>query len=149
MPDRLLRINAYTTLDMADVSTLRRAESGTTSADDHDAGRATTDNDASRATADNDASRATADHDAGRATADHDAGRATAEVETLGVVNVTAARRDPEEVRLELEADHAETALDAHAERVHLSPAEAEELADALQKHAGRVRAAANGDEEE
>ncbi len=140
MPDRLLRINAYTTLDMADVSTLRRAESGTTSADDHDAGRATTDNDAGRATA---------DHDAGRATADHDAGRATAEVETLGVVNVTAARRDPEEVRLELEADHAETALDAHAERVHLSPAEAEELADALQKHAGRVRAATNDDEVE
>lgn len=111
MPDRLLRVNAYTTLDMASVTTLRRRADGT------------------------------------------DGDHSAVDTETLGVVNATADRRAPDEVRLEVEADHTETGLPAHAERVHLTPDEAEELAAALERHAGRVRAAGenggNGDSEE
>ena len=108
MPDRLLRVNAYTTLDMASVTTLRRRADGT------------------------------------------DGDHSAVDTETLGVVNATADRRAPDEVRLEVEADHTETGLPAHAERVHLTPDEAEELAAALERHAGRVRAAGeNGEDAE
>lgn len=98
MPDRLLRVNAYTTLDMASVTTLQRRADGT------------------------------------------DGDHSAADTESLGVVNATADRRAPDEIRLEVEADHTETGLPAHAERVHLAPDEAEELAAALERHAGRVR---------
>lgn len=100
MPDRLLRVNAYTTMDMASVTTLKRRADGT------------------------------------------DGDHSAADVESFGVVNVTAGRRDPDEIRLEVEADHTETGLPAHAERVHLNPDEAEELAAELERQAGRVRAA-------
>jgi hypothetical protein len=64
------------------------------------------------------------------------------------VVNVTADRKDPDEVRLELELDN--TALETlrpHADRVHLTAAEARELAAALESYAARVKAATGGDE--
>jgi hypothetical protein len=64
----------------------------------------------------------------------------------LGVLNVTADRRDPKEVYLELELDN--TALDAvpaHADRVRLTPAAAWTVAAALDEQADRVEAAEDG----
>lgn len=60
--------------------------------------------------------------------------------EALAVLNVTAAREDPDHVELELELDN--TALDelpAHADRVSLSADEARTLAAELEKYAARV----------
>ncbi|ELZ53366.1 MULTISPECIES: DUF6360 family protein [Halorubrum] len=65
------------------------------------------------------------------------------ETEAPGVVNVTAPREDPEHVSLQVELDG--TAVDdlpAHAEEFDLSPAQARELADALNDTADRVEAA-------
>ena len=97
MTDRLLKVNAYTTLDTVDAAAVG-----------------------------------------------HDF-----EDRALGVLNVTADRRDPDEVYLELELDA--TALDtvpAHADRVRLTPAEARSVATALEKQADRVKAASkDGDE--
>jgi hypothetical protein len=62
------------------------------------------------------------------------------EERALGVLNVTADRRDPDEVYLELELDN--TALDAvpaHADRVRLTPEEARTVAAALEEQATRV----------
>lgn len=64
------------------------------------------------------------------------------------VVNVTADRTDPDEVRLELELDN--TALETlppHADRVRLTAAEARELAAELESYATRVEAATEDDE--
>jgi hypothetical protein len=97
MTDRLLKVNAYTTLDTVDAAAVG-----------------------------------------------HDF-----EDRAFGVLNVTADRRDPDEVYLELELDA--TALDtvpAHADRVRLTPAEARSVATALEKQADRVKAASkDGDE--
>ncbi|ESS05750.1 MAG: hypothetical protein A07HB70_02230 [uncultured archaeon A07HB70] len=60
------------------------------------------------------------------------------------MLNVTADRNEPDEVRLEIELDN--TALDdlpAHADRVHLTPEEARTVAAALERHAARVDEAA------
>jgi hypothetical protein len=95
--DRLLKVNAFTTLDMADAEAVGHEF----------------------------------------------------EERALGVLNVTADRRDPDEVRLELELDN--TSLDAvpaHADRVHLTPEEARTVAAALEKHAGRVEAAQSEEED-
>jgi hypothetical protein len=90
MPDRLLRINAYTTFDMLDGS-----------AQGHDF-----------------------------------------DEEAFAVLNVTAPRRDPDHVTLELELDNTQLeTLPAHADRVTLSAAQARELADELEKYAAKVEA--------
>ena len=95
MPDRLLKINAYTTFDMLD---------GTAEAHEFDE-------------------------------------------EAFAVLNVTAPRRDPEHVTLELELDNTQLDhLPAHADRVRLSPAEARTLAGELERYADRVEAAGDGD---
>ncbi len=97
MTDRLLKVNAYTTLDTVDAAAVG-----------------------------------------------HDF-----EDRALGVLNVTADRRDPDEVYLELELDA--TALDtvpAHADRVRLTPAEARTVAAALEKQADRVEAASEDEDE-
>lgn len=88
MSDRLLRVNAYTTLDLADV----RARG-----DDFD-------------------------------------------VNTLGVVNVTAPRKNPDHVTLQVEIDHTTVEmLPAHADEVTLSVSEARTIADDLHSYADRV----------
>ncbi|MEZ3117604.1 DUF6360 family protein [Halobaculum sp. MBLA0147] len=136
MPDRLLRVNAYTTNDVADVTTLRRVDpsGGAATAESAAAAESRGDDGGSGGPT---ATRGT-DTEAG---ANYDE-TGTEAVRTLGVLNVTADRTDPDEVRLEVEADHTETGLPAHAERVHLDPDEAKAVAAALERHAERVRAA-------
>jgi hypothetical protein len=91
MPDRLLRINAYTTFDMLDAT-----------ATGHEF-----------------------------------------EEEAFAVLNVTAPRKNPDHVRLELELDNTQLAhLPAHADRVTLSADQARMLAGELEKYADRVDAA-------
>ncbi|WP_372912258.1 DUF6360 family protein [Salinigranum sp.] len=91
MPDRLLKVNAYTTFDMLDGS-----------AQGHDF-----------------------------------------DEEAFAVLNVTAPRRDPDHVTLELELDNTQLeTLPAHADRVTLSAAQARELAAELERYADRVDAA-------
>jgi hypothetical protein len=63
------------------------------------------------------------------------------------VVNVTADRKDPDEVRLEVELDNtALETLPAHADRVHLSAEQARTLASELVSYAERVEAATGDD---
>jgi hypothetical protein len=95
MSDRILKVNAYTTLDLLDA----RAEG-------------------------------------------HDF-----EEEALAVLNVTSDRKNPDSVKLQLELDN--TGLDslpAHADEVPLSPAEAREVAAALEEHARKVEVATDGE---
>jgi hypothetical protein len=94
--DRLLKVNAFTTLDMADAEAVGHGF----------------------------------------------------EERALAVLNVTADRRDPDEVRLEVELDNtALSELPAHADRVHLTPEEARTVAAALEEQASRVEAARADDE--
>ncbi|WP_117594278.1 DUF6360 family protein [Haloprofundus halophilus] len=98
MPDRLLRINAYTTFDMLDGE-----------AKGHDF-----------------------------------------EEEAFAVLNVTAPRKNPDAVTLELELDNTQLEhLPAHADRVTLTADEARTLAGELEKYAGRVEAASDGEDGE
>jgi hypothetical protein len=91
MPDRLLKVNAYTTFDMLDGS-----------AQGHDF-----------------------------------------DEEAFAVLNVTAPRREPDHVTLELELDNTQLeTLPAHADRVTLSAAQARELAGELERYADEVEAA-------
>jgi hypothetical protein len=91
MPDRLLKINAYTTFDMLDGE-----------AEGHEFTEA-----------------------------------------ALAVLNVTAPRRNPEAVTLELELDNTQLDhLPAHADRVTLSAEQARDLAAELETYAGNVEAA-------
>ena len=56
-------------------------------------------------------------------------------------------RRNPDHVSLQVELDNTQLEhLPAHAETVRLSPEEARELAADLEKHAGKVEAAAEED---
>lgn len=65
------------------------------------------------------------------------------EEEAYAVVNVTSPREDPDHVSLQLELDNTQLEhLQAHADRVRLSPAEARELAADLEEHAETVEAA-------
>ena len=62
------------------------------------------------------------------------------EEEALAVLNVTAPRKDPDHVELQVELDNTDlTETPAHADRVTLSAEQARELADELEKYAGRV----------
>lgn len=91
MPDRLIRVNAYTTFDMLEGE-----------AEGHGF-----------------------------------------EESALAVLNVTAARKNPDHVTLELELDNSQLEeLPAHADRLKLSAAEARELAAELESYADRVDAA-------
>jgi hypothetical protein len=91
MPDRLLKVNAYTTFDMLD---------GTAQGHDFDE-------------------------------------------EAFAVLNVTAPRKNPDHVTLELELDNTQLGtLPAHADRVTLSAAQARELATELEQYAAKVEAA-------
>lgn len=63
--------------------------------------------------------------------------------EAYAVVNVTSPREDPDHVSLQLELDNTQLEhLQAHADRIRLSPAEARELAADLEEHAEKVEAA-------
>jgi hypothetical protein len=63
--------------------------------------------------------------------------------EAFAVLNVTAPRREPDHVTLELELDNTQLeTLPAHADRVTLSAAQARELAAELERYADRVDAA-------
>lgn len=65
------------------------------------------------------------------------------EENAFAVLNVTAPRENPDHVKLELELDNTELDhLQAHADRVTLSAAEARELAAELEKYAARVEKA-------
>ncbi|ERG90308.1 MAG: hypothetical protein J07HQW1_00327 [Haloquadratum walsbyi J07HQW1] len=98
MSDRLLRVNAYTTLDLADV----RARG-------------------------------------------HDF-----DVDTLGVVNVTAPRKNPDHVTLQVEIDHTNVEmLPAHADEVTLSVSEARTIAEDLHSYADRVENAQSPDSDD
>lgn len=90
--NRLLRVNAYTTLDMADARAI---------------------------------------------------GHDFADEEALAVLNVTAPRKNPDHVELQLELDNSQLeSLPAHAEKVTLTPEQAREVAADLEKHAARVESA-------
>lgn len=62
------------------------------------------------------------------------------EEEALAVLNVTAPRKDPDHVKLQLEMDNTQLSeVKPHADHVTLSAAEARELAADLEKYAGKV----------
>jgi hypothetical protein len=68
------------------------------------------------------------------------------EEEAFATLNVRTARKEPEEITLELELDNTELAsVPPHADRVTLSTAEARTLATELEAAADRV--AATGDD--
>lgn len=91
MSDRILKVNAYTTLDLLDAT-----------AEGHDF-------------------------------CEH----------ALAVLNVTAARKNPDAVTVQLELDNTDLDnLPAHADEVRLSPEQAREVAAALEEHAATVEAA-------
>lgn len=62
------------------------------------------------------------------------------EEEALAVLNVTAPRKDPDHVELQLEMDNTQlSAVEPHADSVTLSAAEARELAGELEEYAEKV----------
>jgi hypothetical protein len=67
------------------------------------------------------------------------------EEEAMAVLNVSAPRQDPDHVTLQLELDNTQlSAVEAHADQVTLSAAEARELAAELEDYAADVEAAQN-----
>jgi hypothetical protein len=69
------------------------------------------------------------------------------EEEAMAVLNVTAPRKDPDHVSLQLELDNTQLSeVPAHADNVELSAEQARELAGELEKYAGRVEAAREAD---
>ena len=69
------------------------------------------------------------------------------EEEAMAVLNVTAPRKDPDHVSLQLELDNTQLSeVPAHADSVELSAEQARELAGELEKYAGRVEAAREAD---
>lgn len=62
------------------------------------------------------------------------------EDDAYAVLNVTAPRKEPDHVELQLEMDNVElSAVPAHADSVSLSAAEARELAGELERYADKV----------
>jgi hypothetical protein len=60
--------------------------------------------------------------------------------EALAVLNVTAPRKNPDHVELQLEMDNTDLdSVEPHADTVTLSAAQARELAGELEKYAGKV----------
>ncbi|WP_430503803.1 DUF6360 family protein [Haloparvum sp. PAK95] len=66
--------------------------------------------------------------------------------EAPAVLNVTAAREDPDHVELAFELDDALEDVPHHVDRVPLSADEARKVAADLERHADRVEAAAADD---
>jgi hypothetical protein len=65
------------------------------------------------------------------------------EEEAYAVLNVTAPRKDPDHVELQLELDNTQVSeVRPHAETVTLSAAQARELAGELEEYAAKVEAA-------
>jgi len=65
--------------------------------------------------------------------------------ELYAVLNVTAPRKNPDHVELQLEMDNTELdAVRPHADKVTLSAEQARELADELDDYAAKVEAAQN-----
>jgi hypothetical protein len=65
------------------------------------------------------------------------------EEEALAVLNVTAPRKDPDHVELQLELDNTDLSeVTPHADHVTLSASEARELAAELEEYAAKVEAA-------
>jgi hypothetical protein len=65
------------------------------------------------------------------------------EEEAYAVLDVTSPREDPNHVSLQLELDNTQLEhLQAHADKVRLSPEEARQLAAELEDHADEVEAA-------
>jgi hypothetical protein len=65
------------------------------------------------------------------------------EEDALAVCNATSARTDPDHVKLQVELDNTELeSLPAHADELRLTPAEARDLATALEENAASVEAA-------
>ncbi len=64
------------------------------------------------------------------------------EVAGLGVANATSDRENPEHVQLQFEADGQPEGVAGHVDELELSPAQARELAAALETHADKVDAA-------
>ncbi len=63
--------------------------------------------------------------------------------EALAVLNVSAPRKNPDHVTLQLELDNTQLSeVTPHADEVTLSAAQARELADELNEYAGRVETA-------
>ncbi|WP_324760034.1 DUF6360 family protein [Haloarcula sp. GH36] len=63
--------------------------------------------------------------------------------EALAVLNVTAPRKNPDHVELQLEMDNTDLeAVEPHADKVTLSAAQARELAGELERYAGKVEEA-------
>lgn len=83
----------------------------------------------------------------GATTLDYVDGKAVGESfewESVGVVNVTADRENPDSVRLQLELDNlAEEHLPTHMDEFELTPDQARALAAGLEKHPTRVEDAA------
>lgn len=62
------------------------------------------------------------------------------EDESYAVLNATSPRKNPDEVKLQLELDNmTEEHLPVHMEEVHLTPEQARQLAADLEKHATNV----------
>ncbi|QSG02428.1 DUF6360 family protein [Natranaeroarchaeum sulfidigenes] len=91
MPDRLMKVNAYTTFDLIDATVTGHEF----------------------------------------------------EEESFAVLNATSPRKNPDEVKLQLEIDNmSEEHLPAHMEELHLTPEQARTLASDLETHADKVEAA-------
>jgi len=72
------------------------------------------------------------------------------EEEAMAVLNVTAPREEPDHVSLQVELDNTQLSeVPAHADHVRLSADQARELADELERYAGRVEAAREEDGED
>jgi hypothetical protein len=63
-------------------------------------------------------------------------------VSVLGVANATSDREHPDVVRLQFEADDHPDGVAGHLDELELDPAQARELAEALEEHADRVETA-------
>lgn len=65
------------------------------------------------------------------------------EEEALSVLNVTAPRKDPDHITLQIEMDNTDLEeVTAHADHVELSADQARELAAELEEYAAKVEAA-------
>ena len=68
------------------------------------------------------------------------------EEDAMAVLNVTAPRKNPDHVSVQLELDNTDVSeVTPHAETVTISAAQARELADELEEYADRVDAATEG----
>jgi len=63
--------------------------------------------------------------------------------EALAVLNVTSRKKNPDHISVQLEMDNTQLeSVQAHADKVTLSPEQAREMAAELEKHAEKVETA-------